>query len=696
MTASAFLSRSADKLGLTMGYGMRSRFGSGLLAASLLVLPIYLHASHPAAAENSDDEPFLSRKAKATPLHPAVMTGKVTTETEIVSSKNTTPLLTEGSADALRAAMARYSEIQANGGFPNVPKGTYKKGAQNKGVAALNRRLFMDGYVRKEAVDPQYIDRVTSATVDGVTRFQRNMGLAATGLVDGPTLVAMNIPVADRIRTMEANVARLETYAQDLGDRYLVVNVPSQQIETVSNGRVFSRHNAIVGRPERPTPVVMTALADINFNPYWNAPVSIVENDIIPKLRSGTRLLTDMNMRVFQGVGGPEIDPDSVNWSNAIADNYHFRQEPGPKSAMATAKINFSSPFGIYLHDTPEKQLFKSGERLFSSGCVRVEKVELLTEWILNGQDGIGGPEIAALAETLERRDVKLTTPPQLRVAYLTAWPVGNTVAFRRDVYGLDGTGFVVGQPLPEGETSADGQRFVLKPVERKAAAVEAAEAEGFGLFGSRIGKPAKRKPGQGLFSNTDSVDGVAVPSSRKLPFGFKNAPGGKQGTMIVKPGDKKKLGTNKDTPGLFDWAAYRKEQKHQGKNSAEVTDKKIKKKVSGKKVDAAVAVAVPKDKVKSAKSKPLAETGPAAKIDEKAGKKVAIADPKAVKKTVAPVVSKPEATAKKPVSDVVKKPETIKKVANSCAPDAKGIVPSACKTPVAKKPDVKKVVATP
>ena len=666
-----------------MGFGMLSRFGSGLLAASLLVLPIYVVAN-PALAENSENQPVFGKKAKANPLHPAVVAGKVTTETEIVSSKNTIPMLSESSAEALKAAMARYADIEANGGFPNVPKGTYKKGAQNKGVAALNRRLFMDGYVRKEAVDPQYIDRVTSATVDGVTRFQRNMGLAATGLVDGPTLVAMNVPVAERIRTMQANVARLETYAQDLGDRYLVVNVPSQQIETVSNGRVFSRHNAIVGRPERPTPVVMTALADINFNPYWNAPVSIVENDIIPKLRSGTRLLTDMNMRVFQGVGGPEIDPDSVNWSNAVADNYHFRQEPGPKSAMATAKINFSSPFGIYLHDTPEKQLFNSGERLFSSGCVRVEKVELLTEWILNGQDGIGGPEIAALAETLERRDVKLTTPPQLRVTYLTAWPVGNTVAFRRDVYGLDDTGFTVGQPLPEGELSADGQRFVLKPVERKAAAVEAAEAEGFGLFGSRIGKPAKRRSGKGLFSNTDSVDGVAVPSSRKLPFGFKNSNDGPQGTVVVKPGDRKKVVRGKDTPGLFDWASYRKEQKQNGKNSADLTEKKTKKKVGGKKISATVVVTVPKDKVKSAN-----------KLDEKAGKKVAVADPKILTKPVVAVALKPNALAKKPIVDAVKKPETAKKLINSCAPDATGKAP-ACKPPVIKKTDVKKVVATP
>jgi L,D-transpeptidase YcbB len=630
-----------------MSFGIHSRIAGGLITASLLVLPMFLTAVH---AENSDNEPVSNKKSKAIPLHAAVITGKVTTETEIVTSKNTTPMLSETSADALRAVIARYTEIEANGGFPKVPKATYKKGATNKGVASLNRRLFMDGYVRKEAVDPQYIDRVTSATVDGVTRFQRNMGLAATGIADGPTLAMMNVPVSERIRTMEANIARLETYATDLGDRYLVVNVPSQQIETVNNGRVFSRHNAIVGRPERPTPVVMTALSDINFNPYWNAPASIVENDIIPKLRSGTRLLTDMNMRVFQGFGGPEIDPGTVNWSNAVADNYHFRQEPGPQSAMATAKINFSSPFGIYLHDTPERQLFKSGERLFSSGCVRVEKVDLLMEWILNGQDGIDGSAISALAETLERRDVKLATPPQLRVTYLTAWPVGNSVAFRRDVYGLDGTGFTVGQPLPEGELSADGQRYVLKPVPRKAAAVDAAEAEGFSLFGSRSSKTVKRKPGQGLFTSSNE-DGVGSPTPKKLPFGVKKQIGTSQGSVIVKPGEPRKL-VKKASSGLFDWASYRKEQKSKLKAPKVVSEKPLKKKPNIKKVESPTEIATP-----------------AKKLDEKTVKKVAAADVSDVKKPVA-APKKPAVVACKPGVD--------------------------CKVPAAKKPDIKKVVATP
>jgi murein L,D-transpeptidase YcbB/YkuD len=194
----------------------------------------------------------------------------------------------------------------------------------------------------------------------------------------------------------------------------------------------------------------MAALSDIKFNPYWNAPASIVERDIIPKLSSG--ILEKMNMKVFDGVGGPEVNPRRINWRRAVVDNYHFRQEPGGDNAMATAKINFPSPFGIYLHDTPEQHLFESGNRFYSSGCVRVQKVAILLNWILNGQDGFDPDRIENLAQSLERLDVTLVTPPQLRVAYLTAWPTSEgIVAFRGDVT-ADGTGFVVNCSLPVGE----------------------------------------------------------------------------------------------------------------------------------------------------------------------------------------------------------------------------------------------------
>jgi L,D-transpeptidase YcbB len=498
--------------------------------------------------------------------------GAATTKTEILAGQNVAPMLSASASGALLAAETRYQAIVNGGGWPKIPKGVLKKSSEGDAVAALNKRLFMEGYLRKEGAEGEFLPVFTAATEEALIRFQRNHGLAATGFVDGATLAALNVPAEQRLRTIRANIPRLEIYARDLSARYLVVNIPAQQVEAVSNGAVYARHNAVVGKPDRPTPVVMTPLAKIKFNPYWNAPASIIERDIIPRIqKGGTRVLRDMDITVFQGVGGPEVDPDTVDWDYAIADDFHFRQEPGPKNAMATAKIEFESPFGIYLHDTPEKRLFGVGQRFFSSGCVRIEQMPVLVNWVLNGQQGYNQSRIASLADSLERVDVDLAAPPQLRVAYLTAWPVGATVAFRKDVYDLDSTGFTIGQPMPVGESSPDGLRYTLKPIPRLVA-----QSDGDGGFFS-FGKSRKGKAkGGSLFDfGGDTEDGFARPKdeTKSVILGF-NAPGKREAAKkaevkkTAKPAGKKDDETKSVIRGFND-----------GKKTKKTKTPKVKKK---------------------------------------------------------------------------------------------------------------------
>ncbi len=493
-----------------------------------------------AAAEKRPDDDFLP---SVNNWQNSNSGGKATTVTEVVADGDASPMLSPAGALGLQAALSRYEEIVASGGWPKVPSVKLKKGAQDEAVAALNRRLFVEGYVRREATEGEFAAVFTTATAEALTRFQRNHGLKVSGTLDPATAKALNVPAARRLATIRANIPRLAEYSRDVGPRYIIVNVPAAQLETVAGGRVYSRHNIIVGRPSRPTPVVTTALSEINFNPYWNAPASIVERDIIPKmLQGGARnVMTQMNMKVFKGVGGPQVDPESVDWESAIADDYHFRQEPGGSNAMATAKISFPSPFGIYLHDTPEKHLFAAGARFFSSGCVRVEQVRIFLNWILSGQDyfdettqdSIDERRIAELAQSLERRDVKLSNPPQLRVTYLTAWTNNRgEVNFRPDIYELDGTGFVSGQPLPVGEVGEDGQRFVLKPVPRQPAAVEEAEFGGFFLFGFKPSNRGDRK------AKTTEVERPAATNWNQSKFGAKKKP---VKAAAAKDGGKKK-----------------------------------------------------------------------------------------------------------------------------------------------------------
>ena len=519
------------------------RKGSFALVAVLAGAAFSLAASSNAQSVFAPNKSLFGTANKVeAPITPS---GTPTTATEIVDGQNQMAMLQSNSDQLLQAAAAKYQSIISQGGFPSVPNGTFKKGDKGPSVGVLNRRLFIEGYLRIEGTQGQFAEIFTTATQDSVARFQRNHGLAVTGKVDAATVAELNVPADKRLATINANIPRLAAYDQGLGDRYLIVNIPAQQLEAVNGGRVFERHNVIVGRPARPTPVVMTPLAMVKFNPYWNAPVSIVEKDIIPKLSSGFDYLKQNNIKILQGgQNGTEVDPRSINFKNVRLEDLLFREEPGPKNAMATAKIEFSSPFGIYLHDTPDKQMFNYNNRFYSSGCIRIQNMPQLVNWVLNGQDGYNPDRIANMAQTLERLDVPLQTPPQLRVAYLTAWPAaGGTVAFRNDIYQMDGSGFVVGQPMPVGEMSPDGKRFVLKPLPR-ALSVDEAEAEGSGFFSAKAGKMNGKSPS--LFGTPGSS------TSARTSYN-----GGK---LLVSPGGKV-ASTAGQSKGLFNWDAYHKQQ---------------------------------------------------------------------------------------------------------------------------------------
>jgi murein L,D-transpeptidase YcbB/YkuD len=346
-------------------------------------------------------------------------------------------------------AVARYEIMTRRGGWPQLPmlETALARDARDPLVPYLRIRLAAEGFLPFQPV--QNDDRYDEAVEAAVSRFQGNHGLHAHGRLDGKTVAALNIPVAVRLETLRANLPRVQEHARDLGRRYVVVNIPGAQLEAVEHGSVRSRHNVVVGKPDRPSPAVSSRITELNFNPYWHAPVSIVQKDIIPKYLENPNLLDQLGIRVFDGWNGPEIDPRTVDWRSVAAERYQFRQDPGGENAMASVKINFPNKHAVYMHDTPTKELFTETARYFSSGCVRVEQVHELTNWILAGQDGWNPQRIQAVVASGERLDVPVADPPGLRWSYLTSWVGGDGfVNFRNDIYGLDGTGFVSGQPV--------------------------------------------------------------------------------------------------------------------------------------------------------------------------------------------------------------------------------------------------------
>jgi len=383
--------------------------------------------------------------------------GKLATHTQIVANNDELAMLTGGSEQALADAIVLYKQIVKNGGWPEITSKKLSKGAKGEQVLLLRQRLIFENYLLFDTLGGPDGSLFDAQMADAVKAFQINHGVAPTGTVADRTLTELNIPAEVRLATLLENQARVSAYAQDLGRRAILVNVPSLQLETVEDGRVFSRHNIVAGKLDRPSPTLTSTVSDVTFNPYWKIPASIVERDIVPHYLKDRSYLQQMQIRVFDGVDGPEIDPSTVDWANTPPERYFFRQDPGENNALATVKINFPNNFMVYMHDTPHHELFGSNARFESSGCIRVEQVKTVVDWVLRDQADYRPDQYDQIITSRQPYELKVQDPPSVRFMYLTAWatPEG-AVNFRPDIYHLDGKGFVLGQPEPQAVQSTN------------------------------------------------------------------------------------------------------------------------------------------------------------------------------------------------------------------------------------------------
>lgn len=398
------------------------------------------------------EDPVITSSLGSETKKAAASNSKLATQTEIVAGQDQAPMLSFNSAEALQGAIAMYEEFVAGGGWQNLEAKTLKKGAKGDAVIALRQRLVAENYIPFDTLGGENASVYDEELESSVRAFQINHGVLPSGIMGEKTLAQLNIPADTRLGALRENLARVEAYAQGLTDRSILVNIPGAQLETVEFGRVYSRHNIVVGKLERPSPTLASTVSDINFNPYWKIPASIVARDIVPKYMADPNYLDDNHIRVFDGVDGPEIDPLFIDWSMTDPERYFFRQEPGPHNSLGTVKINFKNDHMVYMHDTPHRELFGRNVRFESSGCVRIDQVETVIKWIL---DRTGAPLTALDYETIianvEQYDQRIENGPDVRWIYLTAWATEDgRVNFRPDVYGLDGTGFIYGQPQPK------------------------------------------------------------------------------------------------------------------------------------------------------------------------------------------------------------------------------------------------------
>jgi murein L,D-transpeptidase YcbB/YkuD len=383
--------------------------------------------------------PFAARAQQAAEDDQAEWPQRYEPSDRVSIGREGTPTMSPATVAATEQAINLYQSIVARGGWNAVPGGELKIGSKSRAVQALRQRLIASGDLDPVAGMGAVFDSFVDAAVK---RFQIRHGLSPSGEVNDATLAELNVPAEARLQQLQTNLVRLRAYSGDLGQRFVMVNIPAAAVETVENGAVHSHHAAGVGKIDRQSPIMQTKATEVNFNPFWTVPPSLIKKDLIPKMQADPAYLTDEKIRVFNKEG-QEVSPQSINWNSDEATHYKYRQDQGADlNSLGFVRINIPNPYGVYMHDTPSKGVFGDDFRFVSSGCVRVQDVRDYVAWLLEDNPGWGRDQIDEVIRSGDRVDVKLTTPVPVYWVYITAWATPDgIVQFRPDIYQRDGAG---------------------------------------------------------------------------------------------------------------------------------------------------------------------------------------------------------------------------------------------------------------
>ena len=343
----------------------------------------------------------------------------------------------------LRDALQYYIYIQKKGGWSSIPPGpSLRIGETHDRIDRIRNLLVMTGDLDppSRAIKPAEFDE---SLMKGVQRFQNRHGIEPDGVVGLSTLTAMNVPVEARISQIELNLERWRWIPRDLGSRYILVNIADYSLAVVENQTTVLDMRVVVGRSYRRTPVFSEKMKYLVLNPFWNIPIKIAVEDKLPVIRKNPLYLTQQHIKVFENWGedAPEINPAIINWYKVNANYfpYRLRQDPGPLNALGRIKFMFPNKFSVYLHDTPQRGLFKRASRDFSSGCIRIEKPVELAKYLLQNDPQWPNQKIMETIESGVTTVVRIKDPIPVHLLYWTAWVTETgTVHFGNDIYDRD------------------------------------------------------------------------------------------------------------------------------------------------------------------------------------------------------------------------------------------------------------------
>lgn len=282
---------------------------------------------------------------------------------------------------------------------------------------------------------------------NAVISFQKKHGLFADGVVGLKTQKFLNISADKKISIIRLNLERMRWLPRDLGEKYLLINVPEYRLRLYENNNIVLNMAVIVGDTKFPTPIFSDKMSYIVLNPSWNIPDSIAKNEIIPKLLKDPNYLAEKGIDIYAGWNGsPEkVDSKDIIDSAILEDeeylrNFRFSQTSNEDNPLGRMKFMFPNKHSVYIHDTPAKSLFANSRRAYSHGCIRLSKPEELLSIIANEDKNLNIEKVnEILSSKVSEKSIGLDKKIPIHIIYLTSWVDENGVLqFREDIYNFD------------------------------------------------------------------------------------------------------------------------------------------------------------------------------------------------------------------------------------------------------------------
>ncbi|QUM78588.1 L,D-transpeptidase family protein [Moritella sp. 24] len=309
-------------------------------------------------------------------------------------------------------------------------------GDRNPVIHDIHSRLILLG----DSDAPIQLSNVyTNEIASAVRRFQRRHGLTPDAVIGVDTLRWLNINPNRRSELLVQNMSQKMDFMANIGARYLLINIPAYELLLTDHGEVTLRSRVIVGKPKKPTPILTSEIKSMVINPSWRVPRSILEDDLLPKVKRNGDFFEQRNFNVFN-YKNQKIEKSPEEWQQLASGQFPYRLEqmPGTNNALGRYKFYFPNNFSVYLHDTTNPKLFNNANRALSSGCIRVEKVNELASWIADSM--VDNKKLWSRLQ-FTRKTTKwfpLNDVLPVHLVYWTAWIDDSGLSqFRDDIYAL-------------------------------------------------------------------------------------------------------------------------------------------------------------------------------------------------------------------------------------------------------------------